>query len=28
VIPEHIEETYYKLLPYFQKLKLCPGGDK
>lgn len=28
VIPEHIKETYHKLLPYFQELKLYPGGDK
>lgn len=27
VIPEHIEETYHKLLPYFKELKLDPGGE-
>ncbi len=28
VIPEHIEETYYKLLPHFKEHTHCHGGDK
>jgi len=27
VIPEHIEETYGRLLPHFKELKLAPGGE-
>jgi ATP adenylyltransferase len=27
VIPEHIDETYRKLLPLFQELICSPGGD-
>jgi len=28
VIPEHIEETYHKLFPYFQRPKFQFGGNK
>lgn len=28
VIPEHIKDTYQKLLPYFKKFKNFRGGDK
>jgi hypothetical protein len=28
VIPEHIAETYGKLLPHFRKLKQFPGGGE
>ena len=28
VIPEHIAETYRKLLPHFRKLKHAPGGGE
>ena len=27
VIPEHIAETYRRLIPYFQSLKIDIGGD-
>jgi ATP adenylyltransferase len=28
VIPEHIKETYRRLLPHFQEIKLDPGGEE
>lgn len=28
VIPEHIKETYKKLLPHFQRMNEAPGGRK
>jgi len=28
VIPEHIKETYHKLLPHFKGFKTGPGGDE
>ena len=28
VIPEHITETYHKLLLHFQEIKLNPGGER
>jgi len=28
VIPEHIEETYHRLLPYFKEVNILDGGEE